>query len=421
MMRRPITISARPELLGPARVLAGLGAAVLAAGAFLAPERVWPGLLVAGLFTTGLGLAGLVYVAIHYATGAGWDVAVRRVAEGVVGLVPAGAVLALVAVAAGGPTLYPWWDAGHGAAAGEHAFGPFKTWWLTPGFFLARSALYAIVWTAFALVLRRLSRRQDGAAAGAPGPVRLSGAPSGAARRLDPEPARGLALRRRATTVSAAFLPVFAVTSTLATVDWAMSLEPHWYSTIYGVYHFAGLFVAGLSALILLTVLLQRSGALAGRVTAEHLHDLGKLLFAMTTFWAYIWFSQYMLIWYGNLAEEVTHFTLRSEGPWAPLFWVNPIVGWVVPFLVLLPRAPKRDATALCRVAGLLLVAHALDLYLAVYPPLHPGGPVFGGWEAGIVLGTVALIALVLHRALAGAPGVPVGDPFLAESLYHHG
>ncbi|MFW6175812.1 MAG: hypothetical protein ACOC7L_03215, partial [Acidobacteriota bacterium] len=206
-----------------------------------------------------------------------------------------------------------------------------------------------------------------------------------------------------------------------ATVDWAMSLEPHWYSTIYGVYHFAGLFVAGLSALILLVVRLQRGGPLAGRATAEHLHDLGKLLFAMTTFWAYIWFSQYMLIWYGNLAEEVTHFTVRSEGPWAPLFWVNPIVGWVVPFLVLLPRGPKRDATVLSRVAGLLLAGHALDLYLAVYPTVHAGGPVFGGWEAGIALGTFGLVALVLHRALAGAPAVPVGDPHLAESLHHHG
>lgn len=392
MNRATLAVPREPGILGPARVLAAFGAAILAAGAFLAPDRVWPALLVAGLFTAGLGLAGLFYLALHYTTGARWDVALRRVAEALAGLAPAGSLLALGAVVAGGTVLYP--SFGHGT---EHAFGPFKTLWLTPAFFLARSILYAGVWTGFALALRTLSRQQD-----------AQGDPAGR-------------LRKRATVVSAAFLPVFAVTVTLASVDWVMALEPHWYSTIYGVYHLAGLFVAGLAALMLLAIRLRASGPLAGVVTGEHLHDLGKLLFAMATFWAYIWFSQYMLIWYGNLAEEAGYFTLRSEGAWAPLFWVNPIVNWAVPFLVLLPVAAKRSPKLLAQVSALLLAGHALDLYLAVYPPLHPGGPVFGGWEAGIVVGTGGLLILVLHHTLAGSPAVPLRDPYLAESLRHHG
>jgi len=398
MSRARFAVSADPRLstrVGPpSRVLAALGAAVLAAGAFAAPERVWPAVLVAGLFIAGLGLAGLFYVALHYTTGARWDVALRRVAEALAALAPAGSLLALVAVVAGGTALYPW--LGHGPGAG-HAFGPFKALWLTPAFFFGRSVLYAGVWTGFALALRRISRLQD-----------AEGDPAGR-------------LRRRATVVSAAFLPVFAITVTLASVDWGMALEPHWYSTIYGVYHFAGLFVAGLAALILLALRLRSTGPLAGVVSAEHLHDLGKLLFAMATFWAYIWFSQYMLIWYGNLAEEAGYFTLRSEGAWAPLFWANPIVNWVVPFLVLLPARAKRSPKLLAQVSGLVLAGHALDLYLAVYPPLHSAGPVFGGWEAGIALGAGGLLALLLRRTLAGAPAVPLRDPFLAESLHHHG
>lgn len=398
MNRTRLAVSADPRLLTrvgpPSRVLALFGAAVLAAGALVAPERVWPALLVAGLFTAGLGLAGLFYVALHYTTGARWDVALRRVAEALAGLAPAGSLLAVVAVVAGGTVLYPWFE--HDAGGG-YAFGPFKTLWLTPAFFVGRSVLYAGVWTGFAMSFRSLARRQD-----------AEGDPAGR-------------LRRRATAISAAFLPVFAVTVTLAFVDWVMALEPHWYSTIYGVYHFAGLFVAGLAALILLAVRLRSAGPLAGVVSAEHLHDLGKLLFAMATFWAYIWFSQYMLIWYGNLAEEAGYFTLRSEGAWAPLFWVNPIVNWAVPFLVLLPVRSKRSPKLLAQVSGLLLAGHALDLYLAVYPPLHPAGPVFGGWEAGIALGAGGLLALLLRRTLAGAPAVPFRDPFLAESLRHHG
>ncbi len=384
-------LSAAARLRDPAATLTLFGAAVAAVGAFAAPARTFAALLVVALFLLGLGLAGLCSAAIHFTTGAGWDVVVRRSAERLAALVPAGSALAVLAVAAGGRWLYP----SFGARGGLGHAGPFKELWLEPSFFLARAALYALVWSVFAWVLRDLSRRQD------------AGDPDGR-------------LRRRATVWSAAFLPMFAVTLSAASFDWLMALEPHWYSTIFGVYQFAGLFAAGLAALILLVVRLRRTGPLAGVVTGEHLHDLGKLLFAMSTFWAYIWFSQAMLIWYGNLAEEVTYYVPRTAGAWAPIFWVVPVLSWGVPFLVLLPARAKRNEKVLCQMAGLILVGRLLDLVLAVQPSLFPNAPRFGGWEAGILLGGAGLTFLLLRRAPGDPPAVPVGDPYLVESLHHH-
>jgi len=161
---------------------------------------------------------------------------------------------------------------------------------------------------------------------------------------------------------------VFSVTFTLASVDWIMSLEPMWSSTIFGVYNFAGLFESGLAAIILAALWLERQGPLRGVLTEEHLHDLGKLLFAFSTFWAYIWFSQYMLIWYTNIPEETTYFLRRLHGVWLALFLANVVLNWVVPFAVLLRRDAKRMRRVLGLVAAVVLVGRLLDLYLMIFP-----------------------------------------------------
>ena len=199
-----------------------------------------------------------------------------------------------------------------------------------------------------------------------------------------------------------------------------MSLEPHWYSTIFGVYNFAGLFLGGLAAIIILAVWLERMGALRHILTEEHLLDLGRLLFAFSTFWAYIWFCQYMLIWYANFPEETGYFIHRLRGHWEPLFLLNVFLNWVVPFFVLLPRASKRSAGVLLKVSVVILLGRWLDLYLMILPPLAGAEPVFGVWEVGLMIGAVAGGALVFFRSLAQAPLIPVKDPYLAESLHHH-
>lgn len=383
------------DLLSWLGLLAGTGALGMVAGLVLAPARVWPGILLASLYLSGMGLAGIFFVALQYTSGAAWSVAFRRVPEAMVYMLPVGAV-GLAAVFLLRPELYPWWQGLPGEAEGAQAF---KAVWLSRGFFLARATVYLAAWMLFSFAILRGSRRQD-----ADGDV---------------------AHTRRNMRLSVAFLPVFTVTICLASFDWIMSLEPSWYSTIFGVYNFAGLFTGGLAAIIVFVVLLQnlgprRVGPLHGVVGPEHLHDLGKLLFGFCTFWSYIWFAQYMLIWYANIPEETTYYVARLRGLWAPLSVLNLCLNWVVPFLALLPRGTKRAPRVMVKVAMVVLIGRYLDLYLMVMPPFAGASPVFGLWElASIFLGG-GLLGLVVLRALSGMAVIPQRDPLLSLSLHHH-
>jgi hypothetical protein len=339
----------------------------------------------AGYLLTGFGLAGIVFVAVQYACGAGWSTSFRRVPEAMAMILPAGAaVLAVVFVAY--PSVYPW------TTQTPHA--GFQQVWLSRPFFLLRAAIYFAVWVAFALAIVRTSRRQDGD--------------------------DNVSHTRRNVRLSILFLIVFAITFSLASFDWVMSLEPKWASTIFGIYNFAGMFSGGLALLVLLVLQLRRSGPLRDFVNEEHLHDLGKLLFAFSTFWMYIWFSQYMLIWYANITEEAAYYVARLHHGWGPLFLLNMILNWVVPFAALLPRGTKRSARVLGRVAAVVVAGRILDVYLMVAPPLHGAGPLFGIWEIGVFGGAGALLIQAFYRGIRQASPVPVNDPYLEESLHYH-
>ena len=290
------------------------------------------------------------------------------------------------------PSLYPWTGA---SGAGFEALHGFKRVWLNLPFFIGRSAAYLLVWIFIALAIVRTSRRQDEDG--------------------------NLAHTRRNERLSAVFIVVFGATFWLASYDWIMSLEPHWYSTIFGVYNFAGLFLGGLAAIIVLAVWLERLGALRHILTQNHLHNLGTLLFAFSTFWAYIWFSQYMLIWYANFPEETSHYILRLRGAWEPLFILNLLLNWAIPFLALLPRSSKRSPSVLLKVAVVILLGRWLDLYLMILPRFAGATPVFGVWEIGLMLGAVGTGVLVFFHSLRKAPIIPVKDPYLMESLHPHG
>jgi hypothetical protein len=200
-----------------------------------------------------------------------------------------------------------------------------------------------------------------------------------------------------------------------------MSLEPEWFSTIFGLYNFSGMFVAALALMTLQSIWLRRRGGFLGVLSGEHLHDLGKLMMAFTTFWAYIHFSQYMLIWYANVPEETGYYILRSDGAWGSLFLLNVAVNWLVPFLVLLPVQAKRSSSVMAKVAALLLVGRWLDLYLMVMPVVSGGrGPQMGIWEIGLFAGAIGLVSLLMVRGLRSAALVPMNDPRLQQSLHYH-
>ena len=364
---------------------AAAAAVGIAAGLVWNPDRTWAAILMASFGLLGLGLGGLFFVALNDTCGASWAVALRRVPEAMVFVLPFGAA-GLAVVFAVKPSIYPW------IAHAEH-FEGFKGLWLSPGFFLGRAVTYVSLWLLFAIGILRASRALDRGA--------------------------GPALTTRTIALSVSFVVVFAFTFWLASFDWIMSLEPHWYSTIFGVYNFAGLFTSTLAAVILLVLRLRASGVLRSVVRDEHLHDLGKLLFAFCVFWMYIWFSQYMLIWYSNLPEEAVYFVRRQTGTWRSLFYLNVLLNWAVPFALLLPKKAKLGQR-LAWAAVTVLAGRILDLYLMVRPAVVSGGPSFGVWEAAPLVLAGTVFVAVFARAFRSAAPVPAGDPRLAESRSYH-
>jgi hypothetical protein len=371
-------------------VAGGIGVAGVAAATLLGmgnATQFFHSWLVAWLWTLSLGLGGLFFVLTAFVTRAGWSVVVRRLAEHVAATLPVLGVL-FVPVALGLSELYPW--SRPEVVAGD-AVLTGKAGWLSSGPFLVRSAGYLLVWAVMGWWLWRQSRRQDGEG--------------------------GVAVTRRLQTLSAPALVVFGLTLSFASMDWIMSLDPHWYSTIFGVYFFAGSAVAIFAFLVLLALSLQRGGALRGVVSAEHYHDLGKLLFAFTVFWAYIAFSQFMLVWYANIPEETLWFAHRWHHGWEVVSVALAVGHFGLPFFFLMPRGVKRRRATLWLGATWMLAVHYLDLWWLVMPSLHREGPHPHLLDLATLLGVGGLFLATLALLMRRRSLVPVADPRLAESL----
>lgn len=363
---------------------AGVGIVALAIGAVAGS---WPEFLRAYLvsfaWALSIPLGALFFVLLQHLTGASWSVVVRRIAEATAVNVALFAML-LVPIVAGINVIYEWT---HGGAE-LHA----KAGWYQPAFFVIRAAVYFGVWILLANFFLRNSHRQDES-----GDVALT-------------------LRMQKMAPLATIL--YAITLTFAAFDLLMSLDPHWYSTIFGVYYFAGAVAGFFAFLVVVVFLLKRSGKLAEEITVEHEHDIGKQLFGWIVFWAYIAFSQYMLIWYGNIPEETEWYFTRQQGGWATVSWILVFGHFLIPFLVLLPRGVKRRAGALTAMAVFVLVMHWVDCFWLVAPEKGAAGHVpFDFTMVACAIGQAALLTAGVTFALAGGSLLPRRDPRLAESL----
>ena len=338
------------------------------------------------LFGLTLALGGLFFILIQHATQAGWSVAVRRVAEAVAGAMPVFAFL-FIPVLLGMGDLFPW-------ARPEAATEPLMRWkapYLNTQFFLVRAVVYFVAWSALAIFYARASRSQDQGGAGT--------APSLSMRRFAP-PA----------------ILLLAITQTFAAIDWAMSLSPKWYSTVFGVYFFAGSFVGFFGLLALLAIPLER-GPLHGILTIEHLHDVGKHLFAFTCFWAYIGFCQFFLIWYGNIPEETAFYQARLHGGWGNISVFLAVGHFIIPFFYLMGRTVKRKPFLLAIGAAWILLMHLLDMAWIVLPSSHPEGLRIGLLELACYLAVGGIFLAAIGWNLRRQALVPTGDPRLRESL----
>ncbi len=342
--------------------------------------------LVAFFFWTSLALGGLFFTMLHHIVAARWSVVLRRLAEDITAVLPFMAIV-FIPLLFGLHDLYHWTD--RMTVEHDHLLSEKAPYLNTP-FFVIRLAGYFVIWSALSRLLFKTSMQQD--------------------------QGHHAALTTRFRRISAPGIILFAVTLTFASFDWLMSLDAHWYSTIFGVYVFAGSMVGLLALLTVLVLSLQRAGALSEAITVEHLHDLGKLTFAFVVFWGYMAFSQYFLIWYGNIPEETVWFLHRWEGSWKTVSLLIVFGHFAVPFFLLFPRAPKRNRTVLLAAGLWLLMMHAVDVYWLVMPSLHEHGVEPSWIDVVTFFGAGGVFLSLLWRYLKHSPLLPVNDPYLQSS-----
>jgi hypothetical protein len=367
-----------------------VGLILTAAGAAFDLRRALYAYLVAFTYWLGIALGALILLGSLHAAHARWSVVLRRFLEHLPAVIPLFLVL-FVPILLGRHQLFPWTVPE--ALEGEvRHLVELKRPYLNTPFFVIRAVLYFACWTAVAELLRRWSIRQDAAG--------------------------GLALTRWQRRLGAGSLPLLALTVSFAAFDWLMSIDPRFYSTIFGVYWFAGSFLAAFAVVIIAATLTRADPAQFGsRMNLEHFHSLGKFLLAFTAFWAYIAFSQFLLIWIANVPDEVPWLILRIDHGW---LWVGVfllVFQFLVPFFLLLSRAVTRVPRTLAWVAAWVLLAHWVDLYWLVMPHLDPAGPRPSPWDLTAFVGIGGLTVAFAILRMRGSAAVPVRDPYLDDSL----
>ena len=367
-------------------VVAFVAFALCAAGAAIDPKQLsFSWLFAFGFFFT-LCAGCFFWIIVHYATDAEWTVVVRRQLENIAVLV---AVLAVffIPILLLRHHLYEWMN----IAPGKEAALDSKRAYLNLKFFILRAAFFLGFFIIASQLLRRFSVRQD----------------------KDGNPQFTIRLRK----VAFASLPLFALCLTFGAFDWLMSLNYRWFSTMFGVYIFAGAAGSSMALLVLVITALQRAGYLKNVVTLEHYHIMGKWMFAFCVFWAYIGFGQYMLIWYANMPEETQYYLTRNTESWWNLSMLLVIGRFFGPFAILLLRSIKKHPHQLCYVAAWILLMQMLDIYLVVLPALHGTGVHVSLWDFAALIAIGATLAFAYLRIVGKTSLFPVRDPRLVESL----
>jgi hypothetical protein len=395
-------LPAVPDRLVLPGVVRGLSvAAVLVGGAALAwafsrgeAQLAWSAYLIGVFFALGLGVFGVAWLAILYLARGDWSVTMRRIPEAMTAWLLPGGILAM-AVGLGAHSLYHW---SHPEVVAHDELLLHKAPFLNMTMFTVLVGASLLLWVVFAALFVRASRRQD--REGGMGPSRTS------------------------RSLSALFLVLFALTISIVSFYFLLSLDAHWFSTMFAVLVFTDVVQTGTAFVGIVAGLLVMAGKLKGFLNENHLHSLGKMVFASTGFWAYIYFCQHMLIWYANIPEETIYFIRRSDNGWLPYLLLLPALKFVVPFLLLVPRDAKRSPRKLVPVAALILFAQFWELYVMVAPAMGHGAEAAHAHvplvELAVTLGFLGLFTLVFGWSLARHDPVPLKDPALMACLEYH-
>ena len=358
------------------------------AGYIQDPDRFFRSYLIAFCYTCAIGLAAFFFVMVQFLSGSAWSVTMRRIMENIMITLPVGALL-FVPLAFGLNHIYSWTNP---AVAQATESLRAKSGYLTNSFFTLRTYGYFLLWSIWIFAIYRQSTKADSE--------------------------RSIWQMRIASRWSAPGLFLVVAVGTLAAYDWLMTVEPSWYSTIFGLYYLADGAVAFFAIMILICLGFRKAGILDKEINIEHYHDLGKWLFAMTCFYTYMAFSQYLLIWYANIPDETQFFRHRMPGTWLYISLSLPFIRFFIPFFTLISRPAKRNLTILSVMSVWSLVVVYLDLYWVVMPVFYPNGPQIHWLDFATLGATVSITGLVFWSRFRRHAMVPEGDLRLEQSLH---
>lgn len=415
------SVSSRARLISIIMMVVGLVSIVMGYMNLEETDRFWANLLVNGLFFTFITLGALFFLALQYATEAAWSMMVRRIYEAVIGFLPLGILVLGIVFLAGTlhvHHIYHWMDAsvhhefvvestigsdhpeyvdaaGEGIVANEHYDHIIagKAAYLNTPFFWIRTLVYFGAFLFFANFFRKTSLREDKEG--------------------------GTAIHIKNYKRAAIFLVCFAVFSSTLSWDWIMSIDTHWFSTMFGWYTFSGMWVSAMIVSVILVLYLKSKGLMPG-VNDSHVHDMGKWMFAISFLWTYLWFSQFMLIWYSDIPEEVTYFVNRFENYAVPMMTMV-LINFILPMVMLMSRDSKRNVKFLITIGTIIFFGHWFDVYLMVIP-----GVSFDHWhglelsEIGMMIGFLGAFIFLTLNKLSKASLIPEKSPMLEESVQHH-
>jgi len=378
------------------------------------PERTFSNLLLMGYYFACVCMAGVFFCAVQYVAQAGWSAALIRVPQAMAKVLPIAAVILIIIAAAGlyfthteineegksvvVPYLYKVWAAKDVTVKGSPNYDAIiagKSSFLNIPAFFGRMIVFLGIYSIFGYLLTKYSNNEDELG--------------------------GMFNYNKSFKMACIFLVIFGFTTPIFAFDTIMSLEARWFSTMFGWYNFAAMWVSGLATITLILILLKQKGYFSF-VSENHIHSLGQLIFGFSVFWTYVWFAQFLLIYYANLPEEAVYFYKRWEPEFKPWFWLNIIVNFLAPILLLMARDYKRMIPRVKYVCILLICGHWLDYYMMIMPgTVGAEGRSFGVEEIGIALGFAGLFTFLMLTALSRFKStVPKNHPFLQESLHHH-
>ncbi len=368
--------------------LTGIGVIALVIGFIDDPQRTWANYLLNSYYFLSLAIGASFFLAIQYISQSGWSAMFRRVPEAIGAFVPAGVILLSFVLIFGTHSIYHW---SHADEVAKDALLQHKSPYLNLPFMIIRYLIFVGLWVFMVLLLRKFSLLED-----------IHG---------------GDDYFKKSEFYSKVFIFILAVTFTLGTIDWIMSINPHWFSTLFSVKNFVSAFFHGSATIVLMVILLNKYGYFP-QLNKYHIHDFSRYIFILSIVYGYMWYSQYMLIWYANIPEETVYYAKLIKGGWLFPFYLDIIINWAFPFAFLLLNKIAKNKNALLFTVCLLFIGQWIDMYLQIMPGATGVNSV-GYIEIGSYLGFLGIFAFIVTRALSKAALIPQNHPYLKESMAH--